>query len=289
MSSANRRWLSTALVLVVATMLVVSAAPATARTDARTAPSGSDLPVTVYVSEDLDISEVRQTGGGRIGDERATLERLGGNETIRIENPHNANFTGVTPGLYDVADDSDTRPELNVVRPRVTRLTLVTRNGRPVANGTTRSRDQAITVYATFNFEAADRLDVIVAGPDGDRLGLDPRTARITENGDRMTFTIPDDPGTYTVTARGSAVDARRSATFTVPGGATATATATATPNATPTETPTATATATATDTATPTATATATGTPTESDGPGFGPAAALVAVGLALFALRRE
>jgi PGF-CTERM protein len=278
-------------VLVVAALLVAAAAPATARTDARTAPSGANPPVTVYVSEELDITEVRQTGGGRIGDERVTLERLGGNETVRIENPNNANFTGVTPGFYNVADDDDVRAELNVVQPRVTRLTLVTRNGRPVANGTTRPRDQAITVYATFNFEMADRLDVIVTGPDGDRLGLDPRTARITEDGDRFTFTIPDDPGTYTVTARGSAIDARRSATFTVPGATTATATATPTAAPTATETPTATATATATDTATatPTATPTATGTPTESDGPGFGPAAALVAVGLALLALRRE
>jgi MYXO-CTERM domain-containing protein len=217
--------------------------------------------VTVYVSETLDISDVRLTGGGQVQDDdrpgSVTFQRVDGPENFTVEDPEAANFSGVTPGSYDALRDDDERAELTVVEPRVTRLTLRDRNAQNIT-GERIQADQLdrIVVLAEYDFAEADRLQVTMTR-DGEDVGLDQRAARITESGGQYTIGMSTrGPGTYTVTVTGSNIMAgTRSATVRV-----VVADATATPS--PTPTPTATETQPITPTPSPTPTATATPTP---------------------------
>ncbi|WP_248895526.1 hypothetical protein [Haloplanus halobius] len=280
----------------------VFALPVVAVNEPRSEPTNTSPPVTVYVGEQLDVSDVQLTGAtdGEINDGPLTLQQVDGNASVDVDDPTNADFAGVDPGRYYVTRDNDQRPEIHVVEPHVTSLLLRSGDGRNVTDQTVRSLSSLI-VRAEYDFDNVDRLDVTIRGPDGEPLGLNPQSARITESGERMSVYMADRaPGTYTVTVRGSIVAGQRSATVTIRGDRTATPspTPTATPSATPTATasPTPTATAsptpTATASATPTANATTTSpaTPTEMPATGFGFGLAAVAVfGLALAALRRR
>jgi PGF-CTERM protein len=263
----------------------------------RERPGGTSPPVTVYVSETLDISDVRLTGGGRVQDDDrpapVTFQRVDGPESVTVEDPEAANFSGVTPGSYDALEDDDERAELEVVQPRVTRLTLRTRGGTVVTNGSVRAdRIDALGVVAEYDFEEADRLQVTMTR-DGEDVGLDRRAARITESGGRYVIGFGDrGPGAYTVTVTGSGIEAgTRSATVrVVDPDATATPSPTPTPTATetrpitPTPSPTPTAPATTAPVPTTTVAVTATQTtaaptPTDGEGPGPGVVGALVAL----------
>jgi hypothetical protein len=237
-----------------------------AASEPRSEPSNTLPPVTVYVSETLDISDVQLTAGDDIDEDPITLRQVDGNDSIAIEDPTNANFTGVDPGLYYVGEDGDERPEIRVVEPRVTSLLLREGRGQDVTNQTVRSIT-ALIVRAEYDFVNADRLDVTIRGPDGEPLDLNPQSARISRSGGRISVYMADrPPGTYTVTVQGSDIPAgQRSATVTI--GSEPTPTATATPTATPTATATATATPTATPTGTPTPEPTPTATPTPTAG----------------------
>lgn len=288
-----------ATVALVALCCVVGAvSPALAADEPRQRPGDTSPPVTVYVSENLDISDVRLTGGGRIQDDRpepVTFQRVDGPENFTVENPEAANFSGVPPGSYDALSDADERPELDVVEPRVTRLTLRDRNARNVTGERVRQGQlDRIVVVAEYDFAEADRLQVTMTR-DGEDVGLDQRAARITESGGRYTVGMSArGPGRYTVTVTGSSIEAgARSATVrVVAADATATPSPTSTPTATETRpiTPTPSPTPTATDTPTPTpatttttvavtATPTTTSTPTDGAGPGPGLVGALVAL----------
>ncbi len=234
------------------------------------------------------------THGGSLGDDPATFERVDDrNVTFRLENPETANFTGVEPGLYDSRADGDDAPELRVVRPRVTRLVVRTRDGTNVADGSVSDeRLELLRIVATYGFDEADRLQVTLSR-DGTDAGLDPRAARITESGESYTIgMVGRPPGLYTVTVTGSAIEAgTRSVTVWVgEPPATATVTPTATPTATPTSTPTPASTPTPPPTATPppTPTAAPSPTPTAADGPGPGVAVAVGALVIAALVRRR-
>lgn len=252
--------------------------------------------MTVYVSEELDVSDLRESDGGQLEDDPATFRRVNGSGTFTVENPERANFTNVTPGSYDLVDDTDDRPELDVVRPRVTSLVLRSRDGANVTNRTVRAdRVRTLTVVAEYDFDEADRLQVTMRH-EGGAVALDQRAARITESGGRYTIGMLDrPPGNYTVTVTGSAIEAgTRSATVRLvsPDG-TATQSPAGTPNATPTDAPTAAATPTPTadgsPTVTPTTTAAASPTTTAADGSGPGVLGAVLAVALATVALLRR
>jgi hypothetical protein len=301
-----------AVVLVASCCLLGVAAPALAAEDPRQRPGSVTPPVTVYVSEELDISDVRMTGGGQITDDDrvtprpVTFERVNGTENFTVQNPEEANFTGVAPGSYDAAKDGDGEPELEVVQPRVTRLTLQNSNAQNVTGERVRrDRLRAVTVVAEYDFDEADRLQVTMRYR-GEDVGLNQRAAQITESGGRYTIGMRDRPlGEYTVVVTGSAIEAgTRSATVELTATdptPTPTATATPTPTSTPTPVPsvtplpsTPTPTATATPTPTPTTTATPTPTPTATatadDGPGPGLVGAVLAVlAAALVAVRRD
>ncbi|MFB6108282.1 MAG: hypothetical protein ABEJ82_05500, partial [Haloplanus sp.] len=262
-------WYPLLVVLLVGAVLVGGfVGPATATTEPRTKPTNPAPPVTVYVSEQLDISHVELTSDDEddIGTNPVELRRVDGNGSVSIDDPRNANFSGVAPGSYYVASDRDQKPEIRVVEPHVTSLVLRNSRGTEVTNGSVRSLS-ALVVVADYDFDGVDRLDVVIRGPDGEPLSVNQQSARITQSGERTSIYMADRPtGTYTVTVRGSNVVAgERSATVTIRGDATATPTATETPTptATPTATPTPTPTATATVTETPTPTATPTATPT--------------------------
>lgn len=278
-------------------LLLVAAAtlPVVAVDEPREEPARTTPPVQIYVGETLNISAVELTGGGTIGTDPTTFRAVGSGPTFTVEDPTAADFDGIEPGSYYVANDSDVRAELSVRTAEVDSVELRNEDQATVTNGRSDPADLGtLSVRARYNFDAVDRLDVTVTGPDGSEVA----TGRITRSGDRITLDMGDPtPGVYTVTVTGSNVDsASRTVTVRV-SGATPTATpaptptATATPAATPTVTATPTATPTATSTDTPTATATATttltDTPTAADGAGFGVAAVLLAVtGLAVAAL---
>jgi cell division septation protein DedD len=293
----GRRYL--AVFVALACVVAVVTVPAAAVSEPRSEPSTTIPPVTVYVSETLDISNVQLTAGDDIDDDPVTLRQVDGNASIRVEDPTDADFNGTTPGRYYVESDGDEKAEIRVVEPRVTSLLLRDGRGENVTDRTVRSLS-SLVVRAEYDFATADRLDVTVRGPDGEPLGLNPQSARITESGGRMSLLMAErPPGTYTVVVQGSDITAGRlSRTVTIRGDRTPTPTATPTPtptatrtpNATATPTPTATATATATPTTTPTSTptatpnATATPTPTAAEtttapANGFGVGAALVAL----------
>jgi hypothetical protein len=303
-------------VLVVCCCLVGVAAPALAAEEPRERPGSVTPPVTVYVSEELDISDVRMTGGGQITDDDrvtprpVTFRRVNGTENVTVDDPEAANFTGVTPGSYYATKDDDEEPELTVVQPRVTRLALRDSAARNVTGERVRrDRLRTLVVVAEYDFDEADRLQVTMRH-EGENVGLNQRAAQITESGGRYTIGMRDRPlGEYTVVVTGSAIEAgTRSATVELastdptptatpvpsitPLPSTPTPTPTPTPTATPTPTTTPTAAATPTATATPTAAATptATPTPTAGDGPGPGLVGALAAVvAAALVAARRD
>jgi PGF-CTERM protein len=264
------------------------ALPVVAVNEPRDAPADTQPPVRVYVSETLDISSVQLSGGGTVGTEETTFTAVGGGESFTVD-PTNANFDGVPVGSYYAESDRDIRADLTVVRPQVYSIVLRDDNQQDV---TGRSTDLAnldrLTIRARYSFADADRLEISVVDPSGSEVA----TARITENDQQITVTIPDPtPGTYSVTASGSNIEAgNRTVTVRVrdqvtTAAPTATATTTATAASTPTATPEPTATATATPeptaTATPepTSTATPTAGTTADDGPGFGVVAAVLAV----------
>jgi hypothetical protein len=283
-----------AVVLAAICCLAGAVSTATAVENPRDRPRDTSPPVTVYVSETLDISDVRLTGGGQVQDddrpEAVTFQRVDGAGNVTVENPEEANFTGVAPGSYDALRDDDEEPELEVVEPRVTRLTLRDGNARNVSGQTVRrDRLDVVVVVAEYDFAEVDRLQVSMTR-DGEAVGLNPGAARITESGGRYTIGLSNRPtGTYTVTVAGSDVEAgARSATFRL---VAADWTRSPTPTATPTPSPTQTATETRpisptptspSPTATPppatttaaavTATSTATDTPAPTDGIGHGP-----------------
>jgi hypothetical protein len=223
-------------------LLVAPVAVGTAAEEPRRRPGDTTPPVTVSVSEELDVSGVRETDGGSLGDDPATFERVDDRDaTFRLEDPETANFTGVDPGLYDSRADGDDAPELRVVRPRVARLVVRTRDGTNLTDGrVSDERLELFRVVAAYDFDEADRLQVTLSR-DGTGVGLDPRAARITEGGESYTTgTVGRPPGPYTVTVTGSAIEAgTRSVTVGV-GEPPATATPTPTPIGAPTPTPTA-------------------------------------------------
>jgi len=285
-------WRRLFVALLVCTMVGSAlAVPVGAASEPRSAPTDTSAPVTVYVSEELDISNVELTGGTDIGEDQITLRRVDDNESLQIDDPTEANFSGAEPGLYYVTDTGDERPEIRVVQPQVTDLRLRDGSGRNVTYRTVKSLSSVI-IRAEYNFSTVDRLDVRMQGPDGEAVKLNERSARITESGGRTSVYMADrPPGTYTVTVQGSNVVAgKRTVTVTIRGAGTPTATATATPTPTATATPTVTPTPTAAATPTPTDTPTATPTPTEGSAPGFGPGVTVLALlGLALVAIRQQ
>jgi hypothetical protein len=290
----------------------VATSVAVAVDEPRDRPSDTTPPVRVYVSESLDISDVRLTGGGTIGANRTTFVGIGDRGAFSVD-PENADFEGVETGSYYVERDTDEQAELSVVAPRITDFEVRNERGVDIAGDTVAGNDfEEVTITAEYNFDDADRLDVSVDDPDGlDLAG----NAHITDSGGSVTVdTSGADPGTYRITVEGSDIEGgSRTVEVTVAGGAdgTSTPTATDTPTTTPTSTPTSTPTATptptitATDTptatvtgpltetppptATTTATPTATATPTTSDGSGFGIAAAAVAALIGAAAVRRR
>jgi PGF-CTERM protein len=240
----------------------------------------------VYVSETLDISAARLSGGGTVGNATTTFTAVGGGESFTVE-PTNADFDGVATGAYYAENDSDIRADLRVTRPAVSTLELRDEESRGVTGERVAPEDlNRLTILARYNFAEADRLDVSVVGPSGERVA----TGRITESGGRATVDLGTPaPGAYTVTVTGSNVEAGTgTATVRVQGAVatttpTPTATPTATPDPTPTRTPSPTATPDPTPPATATATATASPTPfpgtTLGNGPGFGGVVALLAL----------
>ncbi|MFB6079902.1 MAG: hypothetical protein ABEJ81_02700 [Haloferacaceae archaeon] len=273
----------------------VAVGGALAAADHRDAPASTTPPVRVYVSESLDISAVQLTGGGTVGTGSTTFVATDEDHTFVVPNPTDADFTGIEPGSYYVDRDGDTRPEVTVVRPRITDFEVTNERGVKIGGRTVDRTDfEEVTVTADYNFDEADRLDVDVEGPNGLDYAGD---AAITASGGSVTVDTSGGPtGEYTVSVTGSAIeDGTASTTVTVEGRggggtSTATRTRTATPTPTTTATPTRTATPTTTATATPTRTATptttvtptrtATPTPTTTSGggPGFGVGGALVA-----------
>lgn len=269
----------------------------------RDAPANTSPPVRVYVSESLDISGVQLTGGGTVGTGPTTFVSTGGDETLRVDDPTDADFDAVEPASYYVERENDTSPELNVVRPRITEFEVT--NGRGVKIGgkdVSEGAFEEVTVTAEYNFPEADRLEVSIEGPDG----LDYAGSRaITESGGSVTVDTSDaPPGEYVISVEGSDIEDGAASTRVTVGSRqtptptptpTQTATPTTTPTSTPTPTPTPTQTATATPTTTPTSTPTATATPTAtptstaSDGPGLGVGAALLALAGATAALARR
>jgi hypothetical protein len=304
------RPLAVCLVLVPVLVLAFALVPATALEEPRDQPADTDPPVVVYVGEeDLDISAVRLSGGGRFGTERVRLFGVGGEAAgvpLTIDDPTAADFDDVPVGGYDAVADDDRIIDVSVNRPRVTDLELRSERRVDVTNGTVDDLER-LTVTAEYNFDEADRLDVTVEEPGGvditDEASSDPR---ITASGGAVVLDISRaEPGTYRIVVEGSELDdASRTATVTVgerrtgepPATATATATsaatttATPTPTATATETPTPTATPTLSPTTTPTATATssptATRTPTTGAGAGFESGVAVVALCAVAFRL---
>jgi hypothetical protein len=295
-------------VLLCLAVIAGTAGLAVGASEPRSEPAKTSPPVTVYVSETLDISNVELTGYDDIDDDPITLRLADGNATVRIDDPTNASFDGVQPGEYYVESDTDREPDLRVVEPRVTRLRLQSRGGENVTDRTVRSLS-ALIVRAEYDFDNADRLDVTIRGPDGVPIGLNPRSARITESGGRMSVLMATrPPGTYTVVVEGSDIDAgRRTATVTVRGEPTPTPTSTPTPTGTPTPTTTASPTPTETPPPTPTSTpaptppstatavspptqATETSTRTAMPADGFGPGLAVaVLLGLVIGITRRR
>lgn len=280
------------VVVVVLVGLGPGAATVAAVEEPRERPGDTSPPVRVYVGETLNVSGVELTGGGTIGTDTTTFVSTTGDEVFSV-NPPNADFGGVESGSYDAQSDDDSRPELTVVRPRITDLDVTNERGVNVSGRTVEAGDlEEITVAAEYNFEEADRLDVDVESPEGlDLAG----NGRITTSGGSLTVDTGDTPpGTYRITVEGSDIEeGSRTVTVTVSGAETETATATATTTGTATETntPTGTDTPTVTATETPTVTATEatpptaspTATPvettTEGGGPGFGVAVALLAL----------
>lgn len=303
-----------AVVLVAVCCLAGAVSTATAVENPRNRPSDTSPPVTVYASETLDISDVRLTGGGQVqGDdnpESVTFQRVDGAGNVTVEDPEAANFTGVEPGSYDALRDDDEEPELEVVEPQVTRLTLRDRNARNVSGQTVRrDRLDRVVVIAEYDFAGADRLQVSMTR-DAEDVGLNQNAARITESGGRYTIGLSNRPtGTYTVTVAGSDIEAgTQSVTFRLVAAdwtPSPTATRTPSPTPTPTETrspsptptspsPTATpapaTTTTVAVTATPTPAATAAPTDGLGNGPGLvGALVALLAVAGLAAARRRS
>ncbi|RMB23955.1 PGF-CTERM sorting domain-containing protein [Haloplanus aerogenes] len=288
--------------LLVALLVGAVALPAVAVSEPRDRPADTAPPVQVYVSETLNISAARLSGGGTVGTGPTTFTTVGGGASFTVDST-NADFDGVAPGAYYAENDSDVRADLRVTRPEVSTLELRDERSQSVGGGSVDPENlDRLTILARYNFEEADRLNVSVVGPSGEEVA----TTRITESGQRVTVDLEPTPGRYTVTATGSNIEAgTRTATVRVRGATptpTATPTATPMPTAsptaavTPTATPEPTATATATPTATPeptampTTTPTATPTTTAGDGPGFGIVGAVLALGtLALYGRRRR
>ncbi|MFB6194634.1 MAG: hypothetical protein ABEI80_00545 [Haloplanus sp.] len=289
----------TAVVIAVALVGGAAGLPAVAVTDHREEPADPRPPVRVYVSETLNISAVQLSGEGQVGTDPTTFAAVGGGPSFTVTDPTSADFDGRQPGAYYATNDTDSKADLHLVRPRVDTLELRDERQATVTGGSVEpDRLNRLSIRARYNFAAADRLDVSVVGPTGDEVA----TGRITESGGRVTVSLDPRPGTYTVTVTGSNIEAgTRTATVRVRGVTptptpTATATPTSTPTATPTATPTPTATSTptATPTPTPTPTRAPTTTPTASPtitvgvGPGFGTVTAVVAM-LALGILVRR
>lgn len=261
----------------------------------RDAPANTSPPVRVYASESLDISAVQLTGGGTIGTSTTTFVSTDGDETFTVDDPTDADFDGIEPRSYYVERDTDTSPELTVVRPRITDFEV--RNERRVTIGgknVSRNAFEQVTVTAEYNFADADRLEVDIVGPDG--LDYAGRRTITTSGGSVTVDTSSGPPGDYTITVTGSDIeDGTASVTVTVVGQQTATATPSPTPTPAPTPTATATPTPTATEfpaTPTPTETATPTASPTgtTTDGPGFGViGAVLTLLVVTLVTARRE
>jgi hypothetical protein len=300
------------VVAIVAALLVAATGASVAVSDPRDAPSNTDPPVRVYVSETLDISDAELTGGGTVGTDQTTFVSVGGDEVFTV-NPESADFDDVEPGSYDADSDDDDRADLLVVQPRITEFDVRNERGVDIAGDTVDANDfEEVRLTVEYNFAEADYLEVTVETPDGlDLAG----NRRITTSGGQLTIdTSGADPGTYRISVEGSNVEAGSASTTVTVAGETETATArptptdrpaTATPTATarptPTErpataTPTATARPTMTDrpaTATPTDAPTATPSPTTTttgDGAGFGLVAALGALASAAFvACRRD
>jgi hypothetical protein len=257
--------------LAVALACLVVAVPVAAVEEPRDAPEDTAPPVVVFAGEeDLDVSEVELTGGGRIGTDEAQLVGVSGDADgvpLRLSDPTAADFDDVETGAYDSTADADERPEVTVTRPDVTELVLRSERGVNVT-GDTVDDLETLTVEAEYDFDEADRLDVTVENPDG--LDLTP-DGRITESPGSLTVDVGGEgAGTVRVTVEGSELeDATRTATVTVGDEATRTRTRTQTRTRTASPTPTPTATATEFP---PTPTPTSTPAPTESPTPTASP-----------------
>jgi PGF-CTERM protein len=269
----------------------------------RDAPPSSPLPVIIYQGETLDVSDVQQSSGGTIGSGQVTFVGLDGRAEGDVETEseaERADFDGYDKGSYDA--DEDGSAEIRIAEPRVHQVVLRNRND---ANVTAQYIDDAsdMSVAAQFNFEVADRVDVVVRNEDGLNITADVTdSSQIRTDRGSIDLDLSDEGlGNFTITAEASDLPA----TYTIPVAVgrpseeTATATTTATPSvtATPTVTPTVTATptitptgtTTTTPTATRTATSTASPTPTAADEPGFTALAALVALVAGLVLRRRR
>jgi hypothetical protein len=309
---SDTRLATVALAVVV---VVAASAPALAVSEPRDEPQDTTPLVVVYVGETLDVSTVEQTGGGTVGAGAVTFVGVGGDaegHTERAADATAVDFDYFRTGTYDV--DGDGEAEFTVVEPEVRDLVLRDERGVNVT-GDTVDDVETLTVRARYNFDEADRLDVVVRNPDGVEIQNDVTDSpRITESDGTVDLDMRNEPrGTYRITVEGSELDeARRTVTLTIGRRTrtprpTPTATATPTPTATATPTPTATATPpptptaattptpsstrTATPTPTPTPTVTRTPSPNRTTGtsPGFDAVVAVVAVlGFALVARRR-
>ena len=202
------------VVLVVLSVVMAGAAlsgPAGAVASPRTNVSGTP-PAIVFQGEELNVTALGQTGGGTVGSGQVTFVGLAGNASGSIESDDAASvdFSTWATGSYD-ADDDD-QAEIFVDRSRITDLTLELGNGADVTNGKTPS-DEAVTVNARFNFDAADGLRIEVLDPDG--LDVAPAVAsstRIDSDGGTVTLDFSDaEPGEYTVVAEARNLEASTS------------------------------------------------------------------------------
>ncbi|MFB6109061.1 MAG: hypothetical protein ABEJ82_09540 [Haloplanus sp.] len=266
-----RARVSALLAVAVASLVVAASVPAAAVDAPRDRPQDTTPLVVVYEGETLDVSAVHLTGGGTVGTDPVDLVGVGGPADGTVEpvaDPTDADFSNFERGTYDA--DGDGRAEFTVAEPQVTDLVLRSDRGVDVT-GDAVDEIATVTVTARYNFDEADRLDLVVVDPSGVEIQNAVASAtRITESGGSVTVDLSEETaGTYRFRVEGSDLDhASRTATLTVGRARTPTATRTRTPTARPTPTPTRTPTASPALSPTPTETPTATSTPTASPTP---------------------
>lgn len=212
--------------LVVATLavlvaLVALAGPALAAAGPRDAPADTTPPVVVFQGEELNVSQVRQTGTGTpIGTGPVSFVGLRGDAEGAFESASSGarvDFTDFPAGTYDT--NGDERADVVVGTPRITRLRVTTDGfdvtGRRVPVGA------AVDVEVRYNFEVADRVDVHILDPSG--VDVTPEVvgggsaSRVTASGGSVTADFAgEEPGEYTIVAEASELETSAQASLAV-------------------------------------------------------------------------